>query len=485
MPSSHPFQASLSSSALLRVLTLCSLYVSQGLPQGFIHYALKNHLADQGITTSEIGGVIAMISLPWTVKFLWGPIVDRFGIASMGKRRPWIILSQALTVVVLLILATVPGLDSNLHFLGLGILSVNIWTSLQDVCTDSLAVDLVPEKQRGILNGFMYGCSYLGSFLGGTLIGHFLFMEGGSIQLALVVLSGCVFTIMLLPLFIRERPGEKILPWTAGSSQLREDEEHARSAAILFHQIKQAFSRRIALTAALLAVGAHVGNSALNIIASKHFITEVGWDKKAYTYLESFGTWFSLGGAFIGGFVASKLGAKRSVVLAGSLIALVWIYFSQMESFWSEEWLIRSNMWVLATLLGLFSVSLFTLFMNVSERRVAASQFTAYMALLNLSIFLGNKVAGPLEASLPSVPAVYLAAGIFHLGVMAFVILAIKPSKRLPQLPGLEMSFADQWREEIDDKSRCGPSLDCAGTSRTKTSFAKQLWEERENKEEG
>ena len=152
MPSSHPFQASLSSSALLRVVTLCSLYVSQGLPQGFIHYALKNHLADQGVTTSEIGGVIAMISLPWTVKFLWGPIVDRFGIASMGKRRPWIIVSQALTVVVLLILATVPGLDSNLHFLGLGILSVNIWTSLQDSCTDSLAVDLVPEKQRGILN---------------------------------------------------------------------------------------------------------------------------------------------------------------------------------------------------------------------------------------------------------------------------------------------------------------------------------------------
>ena len=452
MPLRQPSQPNLSSSAFLRIVTLCSLYISQGLPQGFIHYALKNHLADQGFTTADIGGVIAMISLPWTVKFLWGPIVDRFGIASMGKRRPWIILSQALTVVVLLILATVPDLDSNLRFLGLGILSVNIWTSLQDVCTDSLAVDLVPEKQRGILNGFMYGCSYLGSFLGGTLIGHFLFMEGGSVQLALVALSACVFVIMLLPLFIRERSGEKLLPWTIGSSQLKKDEQHARSTAILFRQIKQAFSRRVALTAALLAVGCHVGNSALNIIASKHFITEVGWDKKAYTYLESFGTWFSLGGAFIGGFVASKIGAKRSVVIAGTLIALVWITFSQLESFWTEEWLIRSNMWVLASLLGLFSVSLFTLFMNVSERRVAASQFTAYMALLNLSIFLGNKVAGPLESALSSVPAVYFSSGLFHLGVMTFVILAIKTPKQAPEIPGLKMSFADQWREELKKK---------------------------------
>ena len=442
-------QPSLSSSSFLRVLTLCSLYVSQGLPQGFIHYALKNHLADQGFTTADIGNVIAMISLPWAVKFLWGPVVDRFGIASMGKRRPWIIGAQAMTVVVLLILATVPGLDSNLRLLGLGILSVNIWTSLQDVCTDSLAVDLVPEKQRGILNGFMYGCSYLGSFLGGSLIGQLLFMEGGSVQLALVVLSGCVFAIMLLPIFIRERSGEKLLPWTAGSSQLKKDEQHARSAALLFRQIKQAFSRPVAITAALLAVGAHVGNSALNIIASKHFITEVGWDKKDYTLLESSATFFSLGGAFMGGFVASLLGAKRSVVLAGSMIALTWITFSRLEPFWTEEWLIKANMWVLATLLGLFSVSLFTLFMNVSDRRVAASQFTAYMALMNLSMFTGNKLAGPLEATVPSVPAAYLTAGIFHLGVMAFVILAVKPPQNPPDLPGLEMSFADQWREEL------------------------------------
>lgn len=151
----------------------------------------------------------------------------------------------------------------------------------------------------------------------------------------------------------------------------------------------------------------------------------------------------------MGGFVASLLGAKRSVVLAGSMIALTWITFSRLEPFWTEEWLIKANMWVLATLLGLFSVSLFTLFMNVSDRRVAASQFTAYMALMNLSMFTGNKLAGPLEATVPSVPAAYLTAGIFHLGVMAFVILAVKPPQNPPELPGLEMSFADQWREEL------------------------------------
>ena len=141
-------------------------------------------------------------------------------------------------------------------------------------------------------------------------------------------------------------------------------------------------------------------------------------------------------------------------------------------------------MWVLATLLGLFSVSLFTLFMNVSERRVAASQFTAYMALLNLSIFLGNKVAGPLESTLSSVPAVYLSSGIFHLGVMTFVLIAIKPPKALPELPGLKMSFADQWREELRRENAPDPSRDSVKTPRAKTPFARQLREEGQKNEE-
>ena len=88
-----------------------------------------------------------------------------------------------------------------------------------------------------------------------------------------------------------------------------------------------------------------------------------------------------------------------------------------------------------AALGGMFSVSLFALFMGISWKLVAATQFTAYMALMNLSMFTGNKLAGPLEATLPSVPAAYLVSGIFHLGVMAFVILAIKPPQNPPGLP--------------------------------------------------
>ncbi len=424
--------ATLTGNRWLRILTLCSLYISQGLPQGFIYIALKNHLYDQGFSLTAVGGMLSMISIPWAVKFLWGPIIDRFGIAAMGKRRPWLLLAQGLTVLVILGLSFVPGMGANLSTLGWAILSMNIFISLQDVSTDSLAVDIVPEKDRGKINGFMYGCSYLGSFLGGAFIGHFLEMEGGSVQLALGVLGGCVFLIMLLPLFLRERPGEKFLPWTKGSSQLNDDEKHVGSAVELGRTLVLAFKRPVALLAVVLALLAHIGNTALSNIGSQYFIKVVGWDAKIYSQLESAGYWFSFGGAVLGGFVADKLGAKRAVVISGVLLGLVWITFSRLEHLWTVKWLIATNMFVLAALMGLMSVSMFTLFMNIANRKVAASQFTAYMALLNLSIFTGNRLAGWFRELVPSVPAAYLAAGLFHLALMAFVFFTIKVHPRKP-----------------------------------------------------
>jgi PAT family beta-lactamase induction signal transducer AmpG len=421
----------------LRLLTLCSLYISQGLPQGFVYIALKNHLYNQGLSLAAVGGMLSLISIPWTFKFVWGPIIDRFGIPSMGKRRPWLIFSQGMSVLVILTLATIPEISTNLHTLGWAILSMNIFIALQDVSTDSLAVDIVPEKDRGKVNGMMYGSSYLGGFIGGAFIGHFLDMEGGSIQLALGVLGACVFTIMLLPLMFRERPGEKFLPWTKGASQLNAAEKHVKSARELVHTLVGAFKAPIAILAAVLALFVHLGATALANIGSQHFIKIVGWDSSAYSRLESIGYWFSFGGAVLGGFAADKLGAKRSVVASGGLLALDWILFSRLEPFWSHKWLIGGNMFLLAALMGFMSVSMFTLFMNIANRKVAASQFTAYMALLNLSIFTGNRIAGWFRDIVPSVSAAYLVAGLFHLSLMLFVLFAIRGDgkTRNPEAP--------------------------------------------------
>jgi PAT family beta-lactamase induction signal transducer AmpG len=153
----------LSENRPLRLGTLCILYAAQGIPDGFVRIALKTYLIGLGVTTDAVGNVIAMVSWPWAMKWVWGPFIDRFGYAPMGRRRPWILAAQILMAVTLLAMLQIPNLAAELKYLALMVLLVNIFASLQDVSVDALAVDLLPAKERGVANGFMYGSNYAGS----------------------------------------------------------------------------------------------------------------------------------------------------------------------------------------------------------------------------------------------------------------------------------------------------------------------------------
>ena len=158
----------LAESGSLRLLTLCGLYVAQGLPWGFIAVAITATLAARGLDPGEIAQVTILATLPWSLKWIWGPLIDRFRLPIMGRRRPWILLAQSGMILVLLLLAAFPALTQDLGSLKYAIFFVNCFASLQDVSVDALAVDLLKPEERGRANGLMYGSSYAGNALGGA-----------------------------------------------------------------------------------------------------------------------------------------------------------------------------------------------------------------------------------------------------------------------------------------------------------------------------
>lgn len=95
----------LSEHRTLRIMTLFLLYVAQGLPLGLIDFALPAWLAQNGASAAAIGGVLAMMMLPWTFKLPYGLIMDRYAFLAMGRRRPWIIIAQLGLVAALVTLA--------------------------------------------------------------------------------------------------------------------------------------------------------------------------------------------------------------------------------------------------------------------------------------------------------------------------------------------------------------------------------------------
>ena len=92
----------------LRFGGFAGLYAAQGIPWGIFMVALPTWLASQGHSSAQVGTFLAVVSLPWTLKLLTGPIMDRFSFLPILRRRPWVIVAQSGILLGCLALSTVP-----------------------------------------------------------------------------------------------------------------------------------------------------------------------------------------------------------------------------------------------------------------------------------------------------------------------------------------------------------------------------------------
>ncbi len=416
----------LSERPILRLVFVSVMYLAQGLPWGFVSVALVAYLASQGVTTAQIGWVSGMAMLPWSVKWMWGPVIDRFGIPSMGRRRPWIILAQALMAATTLALVLLPELTANLWMLGVMLLVHNVFVSLQDVSVDALVVEMLGDGERERASGIMYGTSYVGSFLGGAGLGVVVGRWG--LHPALITLLGAQLTILAFPILLRERRGEKLLPWTRGQCLREVAEADITSIGQLLQRVVRAFSLRATQLAAVLALLVLIGSTLVSVLAATYIIQEVGWSQERYSaVMGSGGVLLGLVGSLAGGFLAGRFGARRMACLGSGALGLTWMAFGLALHPGMHAVSIAAYAYIEVIFLSFLSVSLFAVFMRVSWPVVAATQFTAYMAMLNVSRAGGAFLAGH-AAEHVTTPQAFLLAGIFQVAVIA-IVLAIDTSQ--------------------------------------------------------
>ena len=103
----------LSESRYLRYFSFTILYVAQGFPFGLVTVALPAFLLEQGTSPAAVGGFVGGAMLPWTFKWLAGPMMDRFHYLAMGRRRPWVLLAQLGLVLtgLTIVEAAVPAIE--------------------------------------------------------------------------------------------------------------------------------------------------------------------------------------------------------------------------------------------------------------------------------------------------------------------------------------------------------------------------------------
>ena len=100
-----------------RLFAFFALYVTEGIPLGFAATAIATQLRRQGVGPAEIGAFVASFYLPWAFKWAFGPLVDVFRSRRFGHRRGWILFTQIMMVLTILVLIPVP-LPSGLGQIG-------------------------------------------------------------------------------------------------------------------------------------------------------------------------------------------------------------------------------------------------------------------------------------------------------------------------------------------------------------------------------
>lgn len=148
-----------------KVALLGALYLSQGLPYGFFTQALPVLLRQLGRSLPEIG-LAHLLALPWALKFLWAPVVDRWWSPRLGRRRSWILPLQLTTVAAALAIATLDP-TQDLPLVLAAFVVANLLAATQDIATDGLAVSLLTPAERGLGNGVQVAGYRVGMIVGG------------------------------------------------------------------------------------------------------------------------------------------------------------------------------------------------------------------------------------------------------------------------------------------------------------------------------
>ena len=144
----HQPMSNASFAAPYRLIVVTLLGFASGLPLALTGQAMQAWLTTSGLDVAAIG-FLSIVGLPYTFKFLWAPLMDRFDVPWLGRRRGWLVLTQLVMAGALLLLAATSPTAATRAFALLAV-AVAFISASQDVVIDAYRTDLLPPAERGM-----------------------------------------------------------------------------------------------------------------------------------------------------------------------------------------------------------------------------------------------------------------------------------------------------------------------------------------------
>jgi PAT family beta-lactamase induction signal transducer AmpG len=343
---------------------------ASGLPYLLMGGVLQAWLTEEGVDLATIG-FLGIVTLPFSIKFLWAPFIDRFNPLGIGRRRSWLVIAQGALAVSLVILGIQqPGNG----MLGVAIAAwlVALFSATQDIVIDAYRRESLSDEQQGL------GASFS---IYGYRLGTWLASAGGLILADLFGFRNVYFFmagIMALMLLVSAAAPEPAHP------------ERPKTLKAAFVDPFREFLHRHERASTAAIILAFVVAYNLGVHLSGHmmvpFYLSLGFSN---TTIGTVNTVFAvgpyLGGVFLGGLLHHRLGVYR-VLLAGSLVTSATIAGSIVLVHTGDSTSVLSALVTCQSIASGMSNAVFVAYIaSLTNSRYTATQFAAFTALATMA----------------------------------------------------------------------------------------------------
>ncbi len=363
-----------------RLAVILLLGFSSGLPLALTGGTLQAWMTVEGVDLSTIG-IFTLVGLPYTWKFLWAPVMDRFVPPLLGRRRGWLLLTQ-LALAGLIAAMAFASPRGDLAWLALLAVAVAFMSASQDIVFDAYRTDVAKPEQRGLAAAF-------------TVVGYRIAMlTSGAAALVLVAGSGFIPTLgwknTYLLMAALMAIGALATLWgpepDAAAPAPRTLEE------AVWAPLKEFFSRPGAWVLLLLIVLYKLGDAFAGSLTTAFLLRGAGFSLDDVGYVnKGMGLAATIFGALFGGALMVRLGLYRALMIFGVLQAVSNLGFMVLAAS-GKSWPLMLFAVGFENLCGGMGTAAFVaLLMALCDHRFTATQY----ALLSALASFGRVYVGP------------------------------------------------------------------------------------------
>lgn len=277
---------------------------SCGLPLLLTITLLQVWMKEEGVDLTVIG-LMALVGLPYTVKFLWAPVLDRFTLPFLGRRRGWLLIAQ---IVLTLCIAGLGFSDpkNSPWMLAFAAFLVTFFSASQDIVIDAYRREDLSDEELGLgsslyVNGYRMGMLLAGG--GGLIMADHL-----PFSMVYLIMAACMLPGILATLLAREPVVNAGSPKTIKEA--------------VINPLTEYFSRNGALWILAFILMYKIGDTMASAMTIPFYL-DIGFSKTEIgSVVKLFGFWATIAGALIGGVIMIRLGINRSLWVFGFLQAI-------------------------------------------------------------------------------------------------------------------------------------------------------------------